>query len=240
MNEKNLTPSLNVPGEIVVLPTRDGYDRWAEIYDDEDNALILLEEAHLPPLLGAVAGLTVADVGCGTGRYARPLVRAGARVTALDFSENMMRRARTEPEAATIHFIEHDLRELLPLAEGAFDRVICCLVTEHIQHLESFFRELKRICRPDGFVIVSALHPAMLLRGIQARFTDPATGRETRPLSFPHGIADYVMAATRAGLRFDHLSEHAVDEALAARSERGRKYLGWPLLLLMRLVPSVG
>jgi hypothetical protein len=37
--------------------------------------------------------------------------------------------------------------------------------------------------------------------------------------------------------RFEHLSEHAVDSNLATSSPRATKYLGWPLLLLMRLKP---
>ena len=48
-------------------------------------------------------------------------------------------------------------------------------------------------------------------------------------------IRDSVIAATRAGLHIDHMSEHVVDKELAARSPRAQKYLGWPLLLLMRL-----
>jgi hypothetical protein len=51
-------------------------------------------------------------------------------------------------------------------------------------------------------------------------------------------LSDYVMAAVRAGLVLDHLSEHAVDEELAARVERARKYVGWPLLVMMRLTPG--
>ncbi len=225
------------PGEAVLLPTRAGYDRWAAIYDAEDNPLIQLEEVRVRELLGEVAGLAVADIGCGTGRHARPLALAGARVTAVDFSREMVRRAQAKPGAAAINFVYHDLQEPLPFPDHSFDRVVCCLVVEHIPKLEVFFRELQRICRRDGFIVVSGLHPAMLLRGIQARFTDPATGRETRPLGYPHQFSDYVMAALRAGLDFDHLSEHAVDDELAARSERARKYLGWPLLFLMRLVP---
>jgi len=38
-------------------------------------------------------------------------------------------------------------------------------------------------------------------------------------------------------LRLDHISEHPVDAALAARSPRSAKYLDWPLLLLMRFGP---
>jgi malonyl-CoA O-methyltransferase len=88
-------------------------------------------------------------------------------------------------------------------------------------------------------VVVSVMHPAMMLRGVQARFWDPASGREVRPASYPHQLTDYIRAAARAGFVLDHLSEHAVDEALAAALPRARRYLGWPILFLMRLVPAV-
>ncbi|MBN2563151.1 MAG: class I SAM-dependent methyltransferase [Phycisphaerae bacterium] len=218
-----------------VIPTREGYDRWAEIYDDENNPLITLEERLLPPLLGDVRGLSVADVGCGTGRHALRFAAAGAKVTGLDFSNGMLDIARTQPGADAVTFIEHDLARPLPLAGASFDRVLCCLVVEHITDVPTFLRELKRILRPEGFILISDMHPAMMLKGIQARFTDPATGRDTRPASAGNQISDYVMAATQAGLRFDHISEHRVDEALVQASPRAAKYLGWPLLLLMQL-----
>ena len=109
---------------------------------------------------------------------------------------------------------------------------------DHIPDPAALLAECGRICRPAGFIVISVMHPAMMLRGIQARFTDPATGRETRPTSCPHQVSDYVMAAIRAGLRIDHLSEHLVDEALTRRSPRALKYLGWPLLLMMRCKPE--
>ena len=73
-----------------IVPTQAGYDRWAQWYDGEDNPLVLLEEQHFGPLAGDVARLTVADIGCGTGRNALRWAAAGARVTALDFSEAML------------------------------------------------------------------------------------------------------------------------------------------------------
>ena len=44
-----------------------------------------------------------------------------------------------------------------------------------------------------------------------------------------------MIAASRAGFLIDHMCEHVVDEELAARSRRAQKYVGWPLLLLLRL-----
>ena len=218
-----------------ILSTRDGYDRWAEIYDDEDNPLIRLEERCLPAALGDLRGLLVVDLGCGTGRHAIAAAASGALVTAVDFSEPMLARARAKPGAEAVRFVVHDVARPLPFDDAAFDVVLCCLVLEHIADVDGFFREVRRIRRPAGRAVLTAMHPAMMLRGITARFADPATGRDVRPRSYANQISDYVMAATRAGLRFEHLSEHPVDEELAACSPRARRYLGWPLLVVMRL-----
>lgn len=223
------------PAEHVAV--RDGYDRWAAIYDDEANPLILLEDQHLPPLLGDVRGLALADLGCGTGRHALRWAAAGAEVTAVDFSDGMLAAARRKAEQAglALRFVVHDLTARLPLADASFDCALCCLVLDHIADLAEFLREMGRVARPAGRMIISTVHPAMLLRGIHAHFRDPATGVDVCPASLPYEISDYVMAAVRAGLRIVHLSEHAVRADLAARSRRARKYAGWPLLLLMEL-----
>lgn len=220
------------------LPTREGYDRWAEIYDGEGNPLVAMEEPHVDALMGEVRGLCVLDLGCGTGRHTVRLAARGANVTAVDFSEGMLARAREKVGDGKVRFIAHDLATPLPLPDQSFDRVLCGLVLDHIADLRRVFGEMRRLCRPAGVggaIVVSIMHPAMMLRGVQARFTDPATGRETRPASVANQISDYVMAAINAGLSIDHLSEHAVDDELARRVPRAEKYLGWPLLLMMRL-----
>jgi malonyl-CoA O-methyltransferase len=226
------------PAAINHLSTREGYDRWSSIYDGEDNPLIAMEEPVVAELLGEVRGLEIADIGCGTGRHTLQLAAAGAHVTALDFSQGMLDRARAKSASDTIRFVQHDLAKPLPLPAAKFDRVLCCLVLDHIKNLDLLFGEMGRIVKPTGLVVVSVMHPALMLRGVQARFVDPQTGVETRPESCPNRICDYVMAITRAGLRIRHMSEHAVDEALATRMPRAAKYLNWPMLLAMALQPS--
>ncbi len=240
MNDGKLPPSPSEAPALEVVPTEAGYDRWAEIYDSEDNPLVLLERQHLGSMIGDVSGLGVADIGCGTGRHAVQLALAGARVMAVDFSEAMLARARAKTGAEAVTFLRHNLAKPLPLKSASFDRVLCCLVLDHIAELEKLFLELGRLCHKDGFVVVSVMHPAMSLRGVQARFTDPASGQRIGPRSHLHQMSDYVMAAVRAGLAIDHMSEHAVDARLAARCPRAEKYLDWPMLLLMRLLPKSG
>jgi malonyl-CoA O-methyltransferase len=222
---------------IIHLSTREGYDRWSSIYDTDGNPLIALEEPLVDRLLGEIGGLSAIDLGCGTGRHAIRLAKAGAKVQAVDFSEPMLALARGKAASLDIDFHRLDLTQPLPFADQTFDRVVCGLVLDHILELDDFFQELHRLCKPDGWVIVSAMHPALMLKGVQARFWDPVSGREIRPKSHPNQISDYVTAAARAGFHFEHASEHVVDQSLADRFPRGQRYIGWPILFLMRLAP---
>ena len=215
---------------------RAGYDRWALVYDHDANPLPALEEPFVHEAIGDVNGLAVLDLGCGTGRHALRLVEAGADVTAVDFSDGMLAEARRKPGAGRVRFVVHDLHEPLPMPAGSFDRVVSGLVLEHLRDLDGFFREARRMLRPGGRAVVSAMHPAMFLRGSQARFTDPESGRIVQPGSLPHQLGDFVMAAVRAGFRIDHIGEHAPDAAFAERYPRARKYIGYPMLVVLGLV----
>ena len=220
-----------------VLPTRDGYDRWARTYDTMGNWLLALEEPEVDRALGDVRGLDVLDVGTGTGRHAIRLAEAGARVIALDFSDEMLAIARAKPGAERVRWLTHDASGGRPFADRSFDVVLSALVLEHIplDELARVVAELGRVTRENGRVVVTAMHPAMFEKGISANFHD-ADG-EIRPRSYPATLSDYVSGAVDAGLRIDALSEHAVDEALAARFERSRKLMGWPALFVMVLRP---
>jgi malonyl-CoA O-methyltransferase len=214
---------------------RGGYDRWAAIYDEERNPLVGLEEPLVREVLGDVSGLGVLDLGCGTGRHALWLAAAGATVTAVDFSPGMMEKARSKPGAEKVRFLAHDLHQRLPFADASFDRVVSGLVLEHLGDLDGFFAEAHRVLRPGGRAVVSGMHPAMFLKGVQARFVDPETGEKVQPGSFPHSIGDLVMAALRARFTLEAIDERAPDRDFAASYPRAEKYVDWPMLVVLRL-----
>jgi ubiquinone/menaquinone biosynthesis C-methylase UbiE len=218
-----------------VLSTREGYDRWAATYDTMGNWLLDLEEPEVKRALGDTRDLDVLDVGAGTGRHAIRIAEIGGRVTAIDFSEEMLAEARRKPGANKVHWLVHDIAQPLPFGAGSFDRVLSALVLEHIpvDELAPFFRELGRVARADGVIVVTAMHPAMFLKGVSANFHDEEG--EVRPRSYVATLSDYVMGAIQAGLVIVSLGERSVDEGLAARHERSRKWLGWPALFVMTL-----
>jgi ubiquinone/menaquinone biosynthesis C-methylase UbiE len=212
-----------------------GYDGWATVYDHDANPMTALEEPLVRAAAGDVRGLAALDLGCGTGRHALWLAGEGASVTAVDFSERMLAEARGKPGAGAIRFAVHDLHEPLPFPRASFDLVVSGLVLEHLRDLDPFFGEVRRMLRPGGRAVVSAMHPAMLLRGSQARFTDPASGEVVLPGSYPHQLGDFVMAAVRAGLRLEGIDERAADADFASAYPRAVKYVGWPMVVVLRL-----
>jgi len=218
----------------VIVSTREGYDRWAEVYDTDGNPLIAIEEPEAARMMGEVRGLTVADIGTGTGRHALRMARDGARVVAIDFSLGMMARARSKPGAERVAFVCADCLTL-PLLDSSFHRVISGLVVEHIAALDRYFNELGRICRPDGFIVVTNLHPAMNLQGVRARFNDSATGAKVYPAGRDHLISDFVMAARRTGLVIDEMVERTMTADIVGKAPRAERYVGWPGLLAIRL-----
>ena len=217
---------------------RAGYDGWASVYDHDANPLPALEEAFVREAVGDARGLDVLDLGCGTGRHTAWLAAGGARVTAVDFSEGMLAEARRKTEGTDVRFLVHDLHAPLPLASAAFDLVVSGLVLEHLRDLDGFFGEARRVLRAGGRAIVSAMHPAMFLRGSQARFTDPSSGAVVQPGSLDHSIGDFVMCAVRAGFVLEDIGEHAPDARFAVRYPRAEKYIGWPMLVVLRMRAS--
>jgi ubiquinone/menaquinone biosynthesis C-methylase UbiE len=218
------------------LPVRAGYDRWAKVYDTDGNPLVALEGRVFDAMLGPVRGLRVLDLGCGTGRHALRLARAGARVTGLDLSPGMLQRARAQAADAAVDFREHDLHAPLPFGSASFDRIVSGLVLEHLRDLDAFYGEVARVLRPGGAAVLSTIHPAMALRAVQARFTDPDTGVVTRVQGRPQEWGELLLPALRAGLSLCNLQEHRADAALAQEYPRARKYQGWPMLLLLQFV----
>lgn len=217
-----------------LLNVREGYDRWAAVYDHDGNPLQALEGPAVRHACGNVKGLNVLDLGCGTGRHSLWLAAEGAAVTAVDFSEGMLNEARQKSGAESIRFVKHDLTQPLPFP-AEFDLVVSGLVLEHLAELPPFFEKAYRVLKSTGRAVISAMHPAMFLRGAMARFADPETGTIVQPGSVSHSVSDFVMAAVRTGFTLQNVEEFSPDAELARQIARAEKYIGWPMLVVLTL-----
>jgi demethylmenaquinone methyltransferase/2-methoxy-6-polyprenyl-1,4-benzoquinol methylase len=89
----------------------------------------------------------VLDSCCGTGDLALACLRAGGRVTGLDFSERMLERAHRK--SAEIEWVRGDALEL-PFEDGAFDAATVGFGIRNLADLEAGLTELRRVLRPGG------------------------------------------------------------------------------------------
>jgi len=110
--------------------------------------------------LGSVEGLRVLDAGCGPGLYSAELVAGGAGyVLGVDASPEMIRLA-TETVQGPVEFRVHDLAEPLRwLDDRSFDAAVMALVIHHLDDRVAALREISRVLRPGGRLVVSTHHP---------------------------------------------------------------------------------
>jgi len=228
------TPFL--PKNPKVVSVKEGYNQWSEIYDDETNVLIMLEERYLYPQLTEIRAQNIFDCGCGTGRIAHWLRQhhRQAAITGADFSEGMLKKAREKDTQSGINWQHADLNQPFPFSSGKFDLVVSSLVIEHINDLANYFSEIKRVARPDAEIFITGLHPAMHMLGISARFENEAN-EHILPESQCHSLSTIFNAATAAGLQVTRIEEHITDNELAAQAPKAERYVGIPLLFIMQM-----
>ncbi len=129
------------------------------------DAMMRQERLHgvgerLVDRLRVAPGETVLDVACGTGNAALPAARAGAQVTGLDLSPEMLERARAHAEAdgLEVDWREGDA-ERLPFDDASFDVVTSTFGCMFAPRHEVAAEELARVLRPGGRLGVCSWAP---------------------------------------------------------------------------------
>jgi methionine biosynthesis protein MetW len=115
---------------------------------EDENRRVILET--MPPRPGA----RMLDLGCGDGLWTRELAR---RIGATDVhGVEIQERRAAEARERGIDAVVADLSEPLDVYEDAsFDVVHSNQVIEHIRDTDGFMREIRRLLRPDGYVLLS-------------------------------------------------------------------------------------
>jgi ubiquinone/menaquinone biosynthesis C-methylase UbiE len=187
---------------------------WIDIDDNRFAAYDILLQYHprMAPRIERLdlqAGLSVLDVGSGPGYTALELGRrvgANGHVTGVDINETFVSRANArarEQGLAQVHFQQAGFPPL-PFADGTFDRVFCKNVLEYVDSAEATVKEIARVAKPGGKVLLidsdwdmlaldvsdEALHDRVL-RAVKATATrEPRIGRKLPRLCKSAGLSD--------------------------------------------------
>jgi 2-polyprenyl-6-hydroxyphenyl methylase/3-demethylubiquinone-9 3-methyltransferase len=166
-----------------------------------------------------LAGLRLADIGCGGGLLTEPMARLGAKVTGLDASERNIMVARNHAERMGLD-IDYRFSTVEAAAEAGeqFDIVLNMEVVEHVADVDGFLAASCALVAPGGAMFVATLNRTL------KSFAFAIVGAEYVLRWLPRGTHDWrkfrrpseIAAALRrggltvesfAGLTFDPLKD---------------------------------
>jgi ubiquinone/menaquinone biosynthesis C-methylase UbiE len=111
----------------------------------------------------------IMEAGCGTGKNTQWISQIAKQVYALDFSANMLKKAKNKISNRNIVFINADLFNW-PFSQNSFDIITINLVLEHIKELSPIFKSSYQSLKTPGLLLVNELHPQKQLCGSKAHF----------------------------------------------------------------------
>lgn len=187
------------------------YDTWAESYDTVVNKTRDLEGVALRAVLPATSFAHVVELGCGTGKNTDWLASKTNRLTAVDFSADMLAKAQARNQHPHVIFWQANIIQPWQFLDAPADLITCSLILEHIQDLNSVFAQASAALRPGGLFYIGEMHPFKQYQGSKARF-ETAVGSVLELECYVHHVSDFMQAANRYGLVCHDLREWFDDD----------------------------
>lgn len=196
-----------------------GYKAWAETYDIPENLLIEIEGPAVKSILRKFEKGIALDAACGTGRYSDFLHSLGHSVTGVDISNAMLQKARKRN--SQVNFIRSSINKL-QFENNSFDLVICTLVLTHFPNITKIIKELSRVVRSGGHIVISDINPWLVVMGGHAKFRDK-NGKRGYIKNYIYWHNVYVNAFNACGLKIVQCHEPKIRSKNIALAQKGYK-----------------
>ena len=132
------------------------WDRVAGVYDIFVNIINAKTHRALKKIVShrISSGEEALECACGTGLLTSAIAEKCAHLTATDFSRKMLEKAKKNCAAyGNITFEQADITSL-PYPDSSFDKVVAGNVIHLLDDPLKALRELDRVCRPNGTLII--------------------------------------------------------------------------------------
>jgi len=156
---------------------------------------------------------TALDVACGPGVLACALARHAGRATGIDLTPAMLDQARATQADAGLTNLQWDLGDVtaMPYPAGTFSAVTCRFAFHHFPEPLRVLREMRRVARPGGRIVVADSAPIPEKAGAfnaMEKLRDPSHTRalpveELRALFTAAGLPEPRVEQTRLALDLD-------------------------------------
>jgi ubiquinone/menaquinone biosynthesis C-methylase UbiE len=202
------------PQSVVNAYFRKEASYWAEIYE-RNGIKEAIHKERLRAALAMASGLQLApaarvlDVGCGAGLATVGLARRGFVVEAIDPIQIMIDATRKCAIAAGVDSqVTTRIGDIhaIPFTDQTFDLVVALGVLPWLPQVENPLREMSRVLRPGGYMIVT-VDTAWQLRQLPDPLLNPL-------MRGPRRLAAYILGRSPRGVRSYVISLRALRHAL--------------------------
>ncbi|MBE9468405.1 MAG: methyltransferase domain-containing protein [Bacteroidetes bacterium] len=181
------------------------YNNWADQYDTNENKTRDLDSKATIQTLNKYDFSKVVELGCGTGKNTTYLLTKAKEVIGLDFSQEMLNKAKGKFVNKRVTFLKADLTREWKINNSYANLITCSLVLEHIKNLDFIFSEASKKLKKNGCFFISELHPFKQYSGSKAQYD---TDKGTRELeTYVHHISEYLTIAHNNGFKLIELNE---------------------------------
>ncbi|XP_011877146.1 PREDICTED: hexaprenyldihydroxybenzoate methyltransferase, mitochondrial-like [Vollenhovia emeryi] len=131
------------------------------VKDGLTNAGVKLQNSNLP-----LKGIKIVDVGCGGGILAEALAEAGAQVTGIDASAELINIAKEHvklnPEISErVNYIQTTVEEFVQKEKETYDVVISSEVLEHTEDPQLFLKECVKTVKPGKSIFITTINKTL-------------------------------------------------------------------------------
>lgn len=246
----------------------DWYDDLLETSADSFQAKVILP--NLLKILGIKSKnkeLKIIDIACGQGYFSRAFEATGAKVTAVDISSELIRKAK-ERSKETIHFHVASADRLSFASNSSFDVATIILSLQNIENFQGALSEAGRVLRRGGRLLLVLNHPAFRIpqksswawddkKGKQYRRVDSYLGeymihidmtpgeknknKKEKTISFHRPLQSYFKSLSKAGFVVAGLEEwvsHKKSQKGPRSTEEDRIRKEIPMFLMLEAVKA--
>lgn len=132
------------------------FNRKAPVWDENHSEKDITRLKEMTERLEIEPGATLLDVGSGTGIILPLLlgkIGKRGRLFALDFAEEMLKRARAKLPQGGVNYLQADV-SAIPTRSGVFDIVVCYSSFPHFRDKPKALSEMNRVTKDGGRLFI--------------------------------------------------------------------------------------
>ena len=187
------------------MSIENAYNIWAHQYDTNVNRTRDLDKKCTIETLNNLVFKNVLELGCGTGKNTEWLLNKAERIIGLDFSQEMLNKAKEKISDKRVTFKKADLTKDWEIENNFVDLITASLTLEHIENLDHIFLQANLKLKKNGLFFISELHPFKQYSGSKAKYETENGIKELEV--YIHHISEYIDTAKNNGFKLIELKE---------------------------------